>query len=99
LFVNSHNFQFNAQDFLDALPLESINYVMVSGFDQGAYGLATPSRQQPVNAQIWQLLAHLVEKLQPQTPTCLMYQPQANDWANCVQDVGQIARLQFRVQV
>lgn len=99
LFVNSHNFQFNAQDFLDALPLESINYVMVSGFDQGAYGLATPSRQQPVNAQIWQLLAHLVEKLQPQTPTCLMYQPQTNDWANCVQDVGQIARLQFRVQV
>jgi uncharacterized protein (UPF0276 family) len=99
LYANSQNFGFDAQAFVNELPLDALNYVLVSGFTQGAYGLVTPSRQQPVNAPVWQLLASLYETLKVQTPTCLMYQPSAaSDWTNCVEDVGQIARLQFRVQ-
>ena len=99
LYVNSQNFAFDAQSFLNELPLELVNYVLVSGVTQGAYGLLTPSRLEPVNAPVWQLLASLGEKIKPQTPTCLQYQPQPSDWSSCVEDVGQIARLQFRAQV
>lgn len=69
--VNSRNFDFDAHDFLQALPLERSCYIHVAGHHEEADGLLIDTHGAPVVDPVWALLAAAYARVGGEVPTCL----------------------------
>ncbi|MDP1656622.1 MAG: DUF692 domain-containing protein [Hylemonella sp.] len=98
IYVNSRNFNFDAHNFLQTLPLERTCYVHVAGHYVEPDGLVIDTHGAEVIDPVWALLAAAYERTGGEVPTCLERDFNLPELPVLVAEVAQIARLQAAAQ-
>ena len=93
IYVNSRNFGFDPQAFMDSLPLDRTCYVHVAGHFVEADGLLIDTHGADVIDPVWSLLAAAYQRI-GDIPTCLERDFNIPDLSRLTMEVELIARLQ-----
>jgi uncharacterized protein len=94
IYVNSQNFDFDALDYLNTLPLERTCYVHVAGHYVEPDGLLIDTHGAEVIDPVWHLLLAAYERIGSDVPTCLERDFNLPSLADLTDEVMHIARLQ-----
>lgn len=94
IYVNSRNFGFDAEAFMEALPLERTCYIHVAGHYVEPDGLIIDTHGAPVIDPVWSLLERLYARIGGAIPSCLERDFNLPSLASLADEVAQIARLQ-----
>lgn len=94
IYVNSHNFGFDALEFMTALPLERTCYVHVAGHYVEPDGLIIDTHGAEVTDPVWSLLEAAYQRINADVPTCLERDFNLPDLGLLTAEVERIARLQ-----
>ena len=97
IYVNSVNFGFDAQAFLNGIPGERIVYAHIAGHDREAADLIIDTHAQDVIPEVWALLIEAY-KLYGTFPTLLERDSNIPPLAMLVQEVNKIAEFQTQHQ-
>lgn len=91
IYVNSRNFGFDPQAYLDALPLDRTCYIHVAGHYVEPDGLIIDTHGAPVIAPVWALLDDALARIPQPVPVCVERDFNLDDLPGLVAEVEQVA--------
>ncbi|MEH6582527.1 MAG: DUF692 domain-containing protein [Halioglobus sp.] len=93
IYVNSINHQYDALEFMDALPLERVRYIHVAGHYDEAEDLKVDTHGADVIDPVWQLLSQAYQRVGP-VPTLLERDFNLPPLAELLREVDKVRALQ-----
>ncbi|HED17739.1 MAG TPA: DUF692 domain-containing protein, partial [Gammaproteobacteria bacterium] len=86
IYVSAENHQFNAQDYLDAIPVSRVREMHLAGYeDRGTYLLDSHSR--PVHQPVWELYKQALQRVGP-APTLIEWDQNIPDFNVLLEEAG-----------
>ncbi len=92
VYVNSFNHNYNAKDFINSMPLDSVAYIHMAGHEQVSEELIIDTHGQPIIDPVYELFEYTINKLRP-IPVLLERDFNFNDFDQIVNEFNHLKTL------